>query len=62
MSYYQQYEERPTDLEVPHALLQKMAQFVVRSGTEGQQVWMDLLKDLLSVRDQVHSRLLPASS
>lgn len=53
MSYFLQYEENPNDLTMPHTLLHRMAQFVVRSGVETQQVWVDLLKDMLSIRDQV---------
>jgi len=36
-----------------HILLQRMAQHVARSAAESSQVWIDLLKDMLALRNQV---------
>jgi len=38
-----------------HILLQRMAQHVARSAAESSQVWIDLLKDMLALRNQVPS-------
>jgi hypothetical protein len=54
MSFFEQYEANPADLSTAHALLHRMAQKVVRGGGEANQVWIDLLKDMLIIRDQVH--------
>jgi len=53
MSFFEQYEANPADLSTAHALLHRMAQKVVRGGGEANQVWIDLLKDMLIIRDQV---------
>jgi hypothetical protein len=53
MSYFDRYESNPADSSTAQALFHRMAQQVVRGGGEANQVWIDLLKDMLVLRDQV---------
>jgi hypothetical protein len=61
MSFFEQYEANPADLSTAHALLHRMAQKVVRGGGEANQVWIDLLRDMLIIRDQVHLTAMHSS-